>query len=414
LLFVLFAEDVGLLPAGLLKRLSDQTRNRAADFSAVLRQLFRAMVNGGYFGVDRIAHFNGGLFDDDTVFDLDSDALEILAGVDQLDWSSIEPSIFGTLFARSLEPSKRAQLGAQYTSKEDILLIVEPVLMAPLRRKWAAVQTQSRELAAKRNLTAKGRLRENIQGQIKSLLMGFADEIAQVRVLDPACGSGNFLYVSLRLLLDLQKEVRTLAAELGVGAFFPTVLPAQVHGIEVNDYAFELAQATIWIGYIQWLRENGFGLPSEPILTALVTIQHMDAIMALDTADKPVEPEWPEADAIVGNPPFLGVSRLRNELKDEYVDRLFSLYEGRVLHGVDLVCYWFEKARSMVEDGQVKRVGLLATQSIRTGASRRVLERIKTIGDIFWAQSDRDWILDGAAVRVSMVGFDAGMKPAGN
>jgi hypothetical protein len=189
---------------------------------------------------------------------------------------------------------------------------------------------------------------------------------------------------------------------------FPLVSPSQLHGIEINAYAYELAQVTIWIGYIQWLRENGFGLPGDPILKPLDAIRQMDAIMAYDGEGKPVEPEWPAADVIIGNPPFLGGKRLRAELGDAYVDALFALYDGKVPREADLVCYWFERARAQIEAGKAKRAGLLATQGIRGGANRKVLERIKQTGGIFWAQSDRDWILDGANVHVSMVGFDDG------
>ncbi|MCK4355561.1 class I SAM-dependent DNA methyltransferase, partial [Candidatus Bipolaricaulota bacterium] len=192
--------------------------------------------------------------------------------------------------------------------------------------------------------------------------------------------------------------------------FFPTVKPEQLYGIEINEYAHELAQATIWIGYIQWLRENGFGQPSEPILKALDNIHEMDAILAFDEEGNPIEPEWPEVDVAIGNPPFLGASKLRAELGDEYVERLFALYNERLPGFSDLCCYWFEKARSMIEHGTLKRAGLLATQGIRGGANRTTLERIKKTGNIFWAQSDRDWILEGAAVHVSMVGFDRGKE----
>ena len=147
LLFCLFAEDIGLLPEKLFPRLLEQTRRNSKDFAGVLSQLFRAMNTGGYFGADKILHFNGGLFNDDHVLQLDSSAMDIIAGIDALDWSAIEPSIFGTLFERGLDPSKRSQLGAHYTSKADILLIVEPVLMAPLRREWEKVQAEARRLA---------------------------------------------------------------------------------------------------------------------------------------------------------------------------------------------------------------------------------------------------------------------------
>jgi len=185
------------------------------------------------------------------------------------------------------------------------LLIVEPVLMAPLRRRWAEVQARARDLAARRD-AAKGGQRTRLQNELTALLRDFADEIARVRVLDAACGSGNFLYIALKRLLDLQKEVATFADEVSAARFFPGVSPAQLHGIEVNEYAHELAQATIWIGYIQWLRENGFGFPAEPILKPIDTILKMDAILAYDEQGRPVEPEWPAADVIIGNPPFFG------------------------------------------------------------------------------------------------------------
>ncbi len=409
LLFCLFAEDIGLLPAGLLGRLLSRTRTRTEAFAQQLRQLFGAMATGGFFGADEIPHFNGRLFDDDMVLALDSDGLDTLARVSQLDWSSIEPSIFGTLFERSLDPSKRSQFGAHYTSRDDILLIVEPVLMAPLRRRWSEVQTRAHALVARRD-AASGGQRTRIDNEMRTLLVGFAQEIAAVRVLDPACGSGNFLYVALKQLLDLEKEVITLAGDLAIGRFFPAVSPEQLHGIEVNEYAHELAQVTVWIGYIQWLRDNGFGTPSEPILKPLDTIVQMDAILAFDEHGRPVEPTWPESDMIIGNPPFLGGKRLRAELGDRYVDALFALYERRVPHDADLVTYWFERARALITAGQANRAGLLATQGIRGGANRKVLEHIKQTGDIFMAWSDRPWILDGAAVHVSIIGFDDGSE----
>ena len=149
LLFCLFAEDTGLLPEDLFTRLIQGTRRQPAAFAGQLGQLFSAMSTGGWFGSEQIAHFDGRLFDDGRVPELDSDSMDILVKVSTLDWSHIEPSIFGTLFERSLDPAKRSQLGAHYTSKEDILLIVEPVLMAPLRRRWEQVRTEAEELAAR-------------------------------------------------------------------------------------------------------------------------------------------------------------------------------------------------------------------------------------------------------------------------
>lgn len=409
LLFCLFAEDIGLLPEQLFSRLITRTRAKPAAFAQQLRQLFEAMATGGWFGSDEIRYFNGRLFDNADVLELDSDGLDILARVSALDWSSIEPAILGTLFERSLAPEKRAQLGAHYTSKDDILLIVEPVLMAPLRRQWAALQPQARVLAAQRD-AASGNARTRRDAELRALLVGFASQIASVRVLDPACGSGNFLYVALKQLLDLEKEVITFAGDLGAGTFFPSVSPEQLRGIELNEYAHELAQITVWIGYIQWLRDNGFGAPSDPILKPLDTIKHMDAILAFDAQGQPYEPVWPEADVIIGNPPFVGGQKLLRELGESYINRLRALYEGRVPGGADLVTYWFERARLLIEQVKVQRAGLLSTQAIRAGVNRRVLERIKETGDLFMAWQDRPWILDGAAVRVSMVGFDNGTE----
>ena len=410
LLFCLFAEDTGLLPEALFSKLIEHTRGKSADFQQQLRQLFEAMSTGGWFGVDEIKHFDGRLFDAAPALELDGSGIHTLAQVSHLDWSSVEPSICGTLFERSLDPDKRSQLGAHYTSKEDILLIVEPVLMAPLHRRWEEVQAEAQKLAERRDAAQTTRTRNNRQRDLTSLLIGFDREIADTQVLDPACGSGNFLYVALRLLLDLEKEVIILAEQLSVSGFFPNVSPEQLHGIEINPYAHELAQVTIWIGYIQWMRENGFGFPAEPILKPLNTIRRMDAILAYDAEGNPVEPEWPAADVIVGNPPFLGDKKMRGDLGDKYVNDLRMLYEGRLPGQSDLVCYWFEKARAMIEARQIRRAGLLATQAIRGGANRTVLDNIKESGDIFWAQADRDWILDGATVHVSMVGFDMGKE----
>jgi type II restriction/modification system DNA methylase subunit YeeA len=409
LLFCLFAEDIGLLPPKLFSVLLERTRHRPAEFKARLAQLFAAMATGGAFGADDIAHFNGDLFTDAEVFDLSAEDIETLLRVSKLDWSAIEPAIFGTLFERSLDPGKRSQLGAHYTSRDDIMLIVEPVLMAPLRRRWVEVKAKADKILEKpKPGKAAGK---KLQAALRNLLLGFVDELSHVRVLDPACGSGNFLYVALKLLLDLWKEVSVFGATHGLPHLLPyQVNPAQLYGIEINVYAQELASVVVWIGYIQWLHDNGFGVPPPPILQRLHNIRRMDAVLAHDAQGNPVEPEWPEVEVITGNPPFLGGKRLRTGLGDAYVEALFHLYESRVPPEADLVTYWFEKARGLLESKTAKRVGLLATQSIRAGANLKVLQRIKESGDIFMAWGDRPWVLDGAAVRVSMIGFDDGSE----
>jgi len=242
------------------------------------------------------------------------------------------------------------------------------------------------------------------------MLEGFQDKLAAIRVLDPACGSGNFLYVSFALLKALEKEIIAFGSMYGV-KLAPKVHPTQLFGIETSHYAHELASVVIWIGYLQWKHREAIPLDDEiPIMQPLDQIVYRDALVDLSDAKKPRETAWPRADVIVGNPPFLGGKLLRKNLGDDYVDRLFAVYEGRVARESDLCCYWFEKARDAIEHGRLKRAGLLATQAIRGGANRRTLERIKETGDIFYAQADRKWIQDGVAVRVSMVGFDDGSE----
>ena len=238
--------------------------------------------------------------------------------------------------------------------------------MAPLRRRWEAVQQQAAELIARRD-AATGQARTNRERDLSRLLTDFAGEIAAVRVLDPACGSGNFLYVAMKRLLDLEKEVATFAVASRLTMPILQVGPEQLYGIEINPYAHELAQVVVWIGYIQWLQDNGFGIPSSPILKPLHTIERMDAILAQDLSEEPVDPDWPQADFIIGNPPSLGNRKIRAELGDHYVEALRRPYTNRVSNRSDLVCYWFEKARAELVAGRAKRWGLLATQGIRVG-----------------------------------------------
>jgi hypothetical protein len=325
----------------------------------------------------------------------------------------------GTLFERALDFEEggklRAQLGAHYTSEADIKTLVEPVLMAPLRREWKALKGELADAYVKGKGTPAHR----------DKLAAFQKKLTDVSVLDPACGSGNFLYVSLQLLLGLEKEAITYATQLGF-KLAPQVSVQQLRAIEINPYAFELAQVSVQIGYLQWRRDNGFDNDRSPVLQNLDGFQNEDALLVPHFRSKAktlkeaqagehtgddalkfyTERDWPKCDVIVSNPPFLGGKRIRNELGDSYVDALFENYGLRVPPEADLCCYWFEKARSQIENRKCQRAGLLATNSIRQQQSRPVLQRIKETGDIFFAESDREWVLDGANVRVSMVGFD--------
>lgn len=422
LMFSMFAEDIVLLKNRPLKQIFTTVTkpgavNASQKLSQLLKNLFEAMAEGGTFGADDVLHFNGGLFADAEVIDLRIDEIEKLAQVNALDWSNVEPSVFGTLFERILDPAKRSQIGAHYTSREDILTLLEPVMMQPLRREWDEVKAKCEALVPK--IQAESRKRtKGVLGSARAskpvrdfnkLIETFHDRLTKVTVLDPACGSGNFLYVALNLLLDLEKEVIAYASRYTPG-MFPEVRPTQLAGIEINEYAQELASVVIWIGYLQWMHHNGFNPPSNPVLEPIETIRRMDAILDLTIPTVPVEPQWPKSDFIVGNPPFLGGSRIWEELGRDYQSALWRVYENRIPGASDLCCYWFEKSRATIKSQSCTRAGLLATQAIRGGANRAVLNRIKESGDIFFAESDRDWVLDGAVVHVSMVGFDSGQE----
>jgi len=409
LLFCLFAEDAGVLPKGLVKRTFDFGAKHPDQFDAQLRALLSAMATGGFFNMEPIPVINGGLFAVVDPLPLGQAELTELAEAATLDWSSVEPAIFGTLFERSLDPSSRAQLGAHYTGRADIERVVDPVVMVPLRRRWAEVRATAAPIVERIAAAPSPTIRRNRQAELASLLLSFREELAAVTVLDPACGSGNFLYVALELLLTLDREVIAYGTAAGLSGMTPLIRPSQLRGLEINPYARELAQVVIWIGYLQWMIGNGFGW-TEPVLAALETIELRDALLDRTDPAHPKEAEWPAADYIVGNPPFLGAQRLRSELGDAYVEDLFVTYSGRVPHGADLATYFFEKAREHIALRETQRAGLLATQSIRKGASRRILDRIKESGDIFMAWSDEPWTLNGADVRISIIGFDGGRE----
>lgn len=404
ILFCMFSQDVGLFEDRLFAKFLRQARRLPEQAENLLRGLFRNMAHGGLYGLDRVDWFNGSLFENDSVLPLlavDIEALERSAG---LNWSAIEPAIFGTLFERGLDPRKRAQLGAHYTDpsmieriiqatisrpllvewadlREEIARLMEaplpPVVDAPARPRRASTPTLFESLPISGPTEPRRRTTRRLSTpaiEAQSLRDAFLERLRQFRVLDPACGSGNFLYVALRTLKDIELQVIIEAEALGLPRVFPSVGPEAVLGIEKNDYAVELARVTVWIGEIQWMLRKGFDLSRTPILSSLPGIVKADAIF---DEDGDCEPSWPDADVIVGNPPFMGSKFHLRRLGNAYTARLRELYAGRVPAGADLVCFWFEKARAMAEEGRVKRVGLLATKSIANAEpSRQVLDRV--------------------------------------
>ena len=401
LVFCMFAEDVGLLTDNMFTRMLERALSRPDDFTAMARDLFGAMSTGGRIGFETVEWFNGGLFDDNTVLPLSKTEIETTFKAAALDWSEIDPSILGTLFERGLDPDKRSQLGAHYTDRAKIMRIVEPVIIRPWLAEWETAKT---EIAAvlKRSDAAKSKAAGmRLHRQAERLLREFLERLRNFTVLDPACGSGNFLYLALQALKDLEHRMQLEAEALGLERAFPAVGPANVKGIEINAYAAELARVSVWIGEIQWMRRNGFSESRDPILKPLDTIECRDAILTPDTA----EPDWPEADVVIGNPPFLGGKLLITYLGEDYVSRMFAAYSGRVPAEADLVCYWFVKAGQQIASGKAQRAGLVATNSIRGGANRRALQTATDERRIFEAWSDEPWVINGAAVRVSLVCF---------
>jgi hypothetical protein len=394
IVFCLFAEDTQLLPSKLFTEILKTAGTDPAHFATTLEVLFKVMAKGGTFGPHKIRYFNGHLFEEATVFELNDAELRILLDAAVADWQNIQPSIMGTLFERALDESQ-------------------------LRREWSVVKGEL-ATAFKKGKADKAQ-RETIAALLK--------KVSTITVLDPACGSGNFLYVSLQLLLDLEKEIITFGTQLGL-TFKPQVNVKQLKAIEINPYAYELAQVSVQIGFLQWRRDNGFDNDRTPVLQVLDGFENKDALMHETFKKKAknlkaareeehqsqdnlfkvyVERSWPECSVIVGNPPFIGNKKMRGELDrmngEGYTEAIWDIYGDRLPATSDLCCYWFEKARDLIAEGKCQRAGLLATAASKQISTRRAFERIKDSGKIFFAVSDQDWFDAGAAIRICMVGF---------
>lgn len=400
-LFCFFAEDVGLLPGRMFERLVNNKQLTTDILTKGLADLFETMRDGGLYGPDHIPWFNGGLFKAVGVPKLEILDVTELRNAAALNWSAIDVSIFGTLFERGLDPTKRSQLGAHYTDPATIMRLVDPVVVRPLLSAWEAT---AKEVGA---AMAKSKKRNDKHHRTaQAHFVGWLQRLEGWRVLDPACGSGNFLFLALKALKDIEHKSHLDAAALGLDRQQDLVTgPENVLGIELNEYAAELARVTIWIGELQWRIEHGYPFKTNPVLEPLDHIECRDALMVSTNDSTPTEATWPKASVIIGNPPFLGDKKMRAELGAAYTDALRKLYAGRVPGGADLVCYWFEKARAAIQTDGLGAAGLVATNSIRGGKNRVVLDAITKSTRIFEAWSDESWVNEGAAVRVSLIAF---------
>ena len=439
LIFCMFAEGVDLFrpdgpsPAAAprerrrpLRDVLHHLRMHPEHSQETIADLFDAMArpDRGTWGSVIIPWFNGGLFDDSAkreILRLSGDLLLILEEVDELDWSKIDPAIMGALFERGLNPAMRSARGAHYTDADSIMRVVRPVIVDPLRREFDELK---RDCAADAGDRAVGEpasspyngslpLEHETLSEPQRLALAFHQRLADVRVLDPACGSGNFLYIALRELKQLEQEfLDWAAAELRLGTLGRRVGPGNMLGIDIDEFAVDLTRASLWIGEIQWVQERTAGYTRRPILGSTSQIECRDALLEQDVFGnpQPKPAEWPEAEFVVGNPPFLGWFRLRTELGDEYVDHLRAAWAEAVPGQADLSVYWHEAARLAIESSRTRRAGLLSTQNIRGENGQVVLRRVIETGGIFAAYADEPWIGAGAAVRISIVCQDDGTE----
>ena len=413
LVFCMFAEDVGLLPGNMFTRMLEHARRNPEDFVTLARDLFGAMSTGGRIGFEGVAWFNGGLFDDDTAIPLDKARIEAVLKAATLDWSEIDPSILGTLFERGLDPDKRSQLGAHYTDRDKIMRIVEPVVVRPLLAEWETTKAEIAAALERADTTRSQSERTRKRSKANRLFLGMLERLRKFTVLDPACGSGNFLYLALHALKDLEHRVQLEAEALGLQRTFPLVGPSSVRGIEINPYAAELARVSVWIGEIQWMQRNGFGVSPDPILKPLETIECRDAILTSEGRRAAVARDrCRDRQSAISRRQTAD----RRTWGADYVSWMFSVYGGRVPAEADLVVYWFVKAGEHIDAAKANRAGLVATNSIRGGANRRALQTAVEGRPVFEAWSDEPWVVDGAAVRVSLICFgtpdsSSGLEP---
>ncbi|MCK6685990.1 MAG: class I SAM-dependent DNA methyltransferase, partial [Thermoanaerobaculia bacterium] len=455
-LFTMFAEDVGLLPAGIFTQaLEEDWIPSPSRFPGEIEALWRLMDTGGtLFRAGRIRRFNGGLFSNPEALPMSKEDLERLLEAARASWVDVEPAIFGTLLERALDPRERHALGAHFTPRPYVERLVRQVVEEPLRAEWDVVRAEVRQLIE--SGTKSG------SEQALASVHAFHKRLAETRILDPACGTGNFLYVTLDLMKRLESEVLGLLADLGETRQLLeleglTVTPAQFHGIEIKPWAKEIADLVLWIGYLQWqLRTRGSGGSiGEPVLREYESIECRDAVLVNSGMEKvlsesgetvtrwdgesmkvspvtgepvpdesarvdvvrylePRRAEWPAADFVVGNPPYIGNWMMRRTLGDGYAEALRKAHPD-VPETADLVMYWWNHAATLARRGEIRRFGFITTNTISQAFQRKVLERHLTAKDplsIVFAVPDHPWVdsVDGAAVRVAMTVAEAGER----
>ncbi len=450
-LFTMFAEDVELLPKSSFCDLLEKMAETPQNFVPALESLWAVMDSGGYAPHlnATLKRFNGTLFKSRKALKLDRAEIHELYVAAKRDWTDVEPAIFGTLLERALDKRERAKLGAHYTPRAYVERLVVPTIIEPLREEWKEVHSAAlAELEAGSEQRALRRIRD------------FHHKLCTTRVLDPACGAGNFLYVSLELMKKLEGEVLEAMESFGRTEGFAmaneTVEPSQFFGLESNPRAAPIADLVLWIGYLKWqLRTVDPKFLQEPILHAYGTIREQDAILAYDSKElardddgKPItvwdgttykahattgklvpdtssrvetysyrNPKgtlWPEADFIVGNPPFVGNKLLRRRLGGGYVDALFSAYP-HLPNSLDFVSYWWSKAATLVAEGRVRAFGLVTTKTITQVSNRPVVANfLKRPGtSIPFAIPNHPWT-DSASSASVRVAFSVGEKREGS
>ena len=452
-IFTFFAEDIHLLPKDSFSNLLDSLREDLQNFKPMIESLWQTMNSGGFSPIlrEHVLRFNGGLFESIEALPLNRNQFDLLRLAAASEWKDVEPAIFGTLLERALDERERHSLGAHYTPRAYVERLVIPTVVEPLRQDWRDVQ------AAALTLERAGKNREAI-----AVLTEFRQRICSVEILDPACGSGNFLYVTLEHLKRLEAEINDALEGLGesqqaLQETGRTVDPHQLRGIELNPRAAAITDLVLWIGYLQWYFRTwgASSTPPEPVIKRFHNIEHRDALLAYDamipavddhghplstwdgltkkihqvtgeevpdeSARRPVlkytnarRAEWPAAAFIVGNPPFLGNWRMRGELGDGYVETLRSVY-SEVPETADYVMYWWHRAAERVRSGETRRFGFITTNSLRQTLQRRVITPHLTDSSapasLVFAIPDHPWVdsSDGAAVRIAMTVAAAGV-----